>query len=88
MLAALYEGRALVWLADPTSRDWGVIGERVIQTLLEGLKVREEAPGEQAPALQAPLEAAFRRTGDAVKKTQRHLSRPPQAAIIYRVTNQ
>lgn len=52
MLAALYEGRALVWLADPTSRDWEVIGERVIQTLLEGLKVREEAPGEQAPALQ------------------------------------
>ena len=44
MLAALYEGRALVWLADPTSRDWEVIGERVIQTLLEGLKVREEAP--------------------------------------------
>ena len=44
MLAALYEGRALVWLADPTSRDWEVIGERVIQTLLEGLKVREETP--------------------------------------------
>jgi AcrR family transcriptional regulator len=44
MLAALYEGRALVWLVDPTSRDWEVIGERVIQTLLEGLKVREEAP--------------------------------------------
>ena len=44
MLAALYEGRALVWLADPASRDWEVIGERVIQTLLEGLKVREETP--------------------------------------------
>lgn len=44
MLAALYERRALVWLADPTSRNWEVIGERVIQTLLEGLKVREEAP--------------------------------------------
>lgn len=44
MLAALYEGRALVWLDDPTSRDWEVIGERVILTLLEGLKVREELP--------------------------------------------
>ena len=44
MLAALCEGRALVWIADPASRDWEVIGERVIQTLLEGLKVREEAP--------------------------------------------
>lgn len=44
MLAALYEGRALVWLANPTSRDWEVIGERVIQTLLAGLKVREEPP--------------------------------------------
>jgi AcrR family transcriptional regulator len=49
MLAALFEGRALVWIADPASRDWEVVGERVIQTLLEGLKVREEvftaAPG-------------------------------------------
>lgn len=44
MLAALFEGRALVWIADPASRDWEVIGERVIQTLLEGLKVRDEAP--------------------------------------------
>jgi AcrR family transcriptional regulator len=43
MLAALFEGRALVWLVDPSSRDWEVIGERVILTLLEGLKVREEA---------------------------------------------
>lgn len=43
-LAAIYEGRALVWLADPTSLDWEVIGERVILTLLEGLKIREEAP--------------------------------------------
>jgi hypothetical protein len=44
MLAVLYAGRTLLWLADPTSRDWEVIGERVIQTLLEGLKVREESP--------------------------------------------
>lgn len=44
LLAALYEGRALVWIADPTSRDWEVIGEQIIQALLEGLKVREEAP--------------------------------------------
>jgi AcrR family transcriptional regulator len=43
MLAAVYEGRALVWIANPTFRDWEVVGERVIQTLLEGLKVREEA---------------------------------------------
>ncbi len=73
MLAALFEGRALVWIADPASRDWEVVGERVIQTLLEGLKVREEvltvAPGRGVLFLDlVPVTSPVRERGDSGEK--------------------